>query len=81
MSILTILVSTRPSALNKPHFFGHITLWIYESSLVDYTHLPFLSQSPQPPAHRAYALAGDHRVFLAFLCALCELCERLNGPS
>ena len=48
---------------------------------LNYTHLPFLSQSPQPPAHRAYAPAGDHRVFLIFLCALCGLCERLNGPS
>ena len=46
---------------------------------LNYTHLPFLSQSPQPPAHRAYAPAGDPGVFLAFLCILCEHCERLNS--
>jgi hypothetical protein len=49
--------------------------------MMDILNLSHLSQSPQPPAHRAYAPAGDHRAFLIFLCVLCELCERLNGPS
>ena len=48
---------------------------------INFIHSPFLSQRSQPPAHRAYAPAVGHSVFLIFLCVLGGLCERLNGPS